>query len=213
MTITNPIGILGGTFDPIHYGHLRMALELQQQLNLQEVRFIPCREPVHKKTVHATLEQRLHMLHLALAKQPKFLLDEREIKRTTPSYMVPTLESLQKDLGTAPLCLIMGIDAFAGLQSWYRWQEIFNLCHIIAIQRPDFSIPNSSDIAAILQKRQITDPQYLQKKTHGSVLLMKTTLLQISASEIRHQIANQKNPRYLLPDAVLEYIQEQKIYR
>jgi nicotinate-nucleotide adenylyltransferase len=119
---------------------------------------------------------------------------------------------LKKELGEASLCLILGIDAFAGLPNWHRWQEIFNLCHIIAVQRPDFTIPSSSQIASILQERQITDSHGLQNKPSGYVFLMKSTLLQISASDIRHQIANQKNPRYLLPDLVLEYIREQQIY-
>ena len=133
--MNKPIGILGGTFDPVHYGHLRTALELFQILNLAEIRFMPCQIPVHKDEVHADPKHRLAMLELALAGTPEFKVDHRELQRSTPSYMIETLISLRKEYPDTPLALIMGSDAFINLATWNSWQELTDYAHIVVAIR------------------------------------------------------------------------------
>src|SRR5210317_2209069 len=123
------IGVFGGTFDPIHFGHLRSALEICESLDLKEIRFIPCRIPPHRGEPVADPMQRMAMVRAALAGQPDMILDDREIKREGPSYMVDTLESLRSEFTTEPLCLVLGMDAFLGLSSWHRWKDLLTLAH------------------------------------------------------------------------------------
>ena len=118
------IGILGGTFDPIHFGHLRTAIELHQALDLAEVRLIPCYQPVHRKLPIASPEQRLEMAYCAIRDEPALAIDNCEIERQRPSYTIETLEILRQKFPQTPLCLIMGIDAFLGFPSWHRYEEI-----------------------------------------------------------------------------------------
>lgn len=207
-----PIGIFGGTFDPIHYGHLRCALELYQQLNLQNVRFIPCQNPVIDKTAHATILQRLTMLKKALADQPSFLLDEREIHRTTPSYSVDTLLSLREEFPHTPLCFIIGSDALNNLHRWHRWQELITLAHLIVITRPKAISPQQRSIQKLIHEHQISDAKQLVQQISGYLFVVDTIQLDISGTMIRQQIAAGLNPRYLLPDEVLQYIRKEKLY-
>lgn len=212
MRATKPIGILGGTFDPVHFGHLRLALELLQQLELQEVRFIPCHQPVLDKTALARPDQRLEMLKLAVADQSSFIIDERELHRASPSYMVETLTSLREEYGKTPLALIMGQDAFASLPRWHRWEELITLSHIIVIGRPGFITPHPSALPVFAQENMVQDAKELQKSSAGHIFFPKITPLSISSTAIRQQLSLGINPRYLLPDAVLEYIQREKLY-
>ena len=166
------IGILGGTFDPVHFGHLRMALELHENLAMEKILFVPCRIPVHKEKVYANVDDRLAMLQLAIAGQPGFVIDEREIRRDTSSYMVLTLESLREEAKYTlkPLCLIVGIDALATLSSWYRWHDFLSLCHIIGVTRPDFKLPKEGETAELLRQKRIEDPESFARKTCGFYL-------------------------------------------
>lgn len=206
-----PIGILGGTFDPVHYGHLRLALELIQKLELEEVRFIPCHQPVLEKTALARPEQRLAMLKLAILDQANFIIDERELNRDTPSYMFETLTSLRAEFGKKPLALIMGQDAFSSLPKWHRWEELIDLCHLIVIGRPGFVSPHPLAFPDFT-KKIIDDAKLLQKQSAGYVIFPKITPLAISSTAIRKQFHQNINPRYLLPDAVIQYILQQKLY-
>ena len=122
LNTSKPIGIFGGAFDPIHYGHLRAALEVYQSLDLQQVRFVPCRQPVHKKLAIAAPEHRLAMLKQAIAKQPGFVIDDRELQRNEPSYTLLTLESIHQEVGSTPLFLILAVYAFAHFLEWYQWE-------------------------------------------------------------------------------------------
>lgn len=208
-----PIGILSGTFDPIHYGHLRLALELYQQLDLQEVRLIPCKKPVLSKIAQATAEQRLAMLKLVVPNQPNFIIDERELQRKTPSYTVDTLISLRQELGEIPLALILGEDAFFSLPNWHRWQELIKLTHFIVVPRPGFSAVTNSPKTDFKPQQIIQDPKLLTAAPGGYIFFPKVTSLAISSTLIRQQIKNGFNPRYLLPDAVLKFIQEENLYQ
>lgn len=207
------IGILGGTFDPIHFGHLRIALEFYQQLSLDEVRFIPCQKPVLAKFAQTTWQQRLAMLQLALHDQPAFVIDERELQRKTPSYTVETLISLRTEFSHSSLYLLLGSDTLPTLDQWYRWQELIHYAHLIIAQRPNSpSLPPNSPITQYLQQYTTHDLHQLANTTHGYVYSLPVTALDISATAIRQQVSSGQNPRYLLPDAVLDYIRQEKLY-
>ena len=211
------IGILGGTFDPIHFGHLRLAEELAQQLNIAEVRFIPSGRPWHRDVPGATPQQRLEMVRMAIAGNPRFRLDECEVSSGAPGYTVETLARLRQELGAdQPLCLFMGADAFLGLATWHRWQELFELAHIVVAQRPGFPLlaeRMEDGLRGEAEARMSSDPQHLQATPCGKVLACPITPLDISATRIRAAIKAGKSPRYLLPDAVVDYIQTHNLYR
>ncbi|HPF58872.1 MAG TPA: nicotinate-nucleotide adenylyltransferase [Candidatus Competibacteraceae bacterium] len=212
--VPRPIGILGGTFDPIHHGHLRPALELLEMLQLAEVRFIPCRIPAHRGTPHITAEQRFTLVQLAIAGQPDFVADDRELRREGTSYMVDTLASLREDFGQeTPLCLIVGADAFRALYTWHRWQDMTRLAHIVVMQRPGASQPVPSVLEEWIAPRRIHEALMLHGKPAGSILFQPVTQLDISATQIRVLLARGQSPRYLLPEAVLAYIADRALYR
>lgn len=208
-----PIGIFGGTFDPVHFGHLRVALELYQDLDLAEVRLIPARQPPHRTTPAATPEQRLALLHEALAGQDALRVDTRELHRQGPSYTVDTLTSLRNELGDTPLCFVLGTDAFLGLQSWQRWQELITLAHLIVAHRPGWRLDTSLGIGALMRDRTIDDPRRLRDQPAGFILPWPVTQLDISATRIREMIAMGKSPRYLLPEEVLKMINDLQLYQ
>ncbi|BCB25143.1 putative nicotinate-nucleotide adenylyltransferase [Sulfurimicrobium lacus] len=212
-----PVGILGGTFDPIHFGHLRLAEELAQQLDLAEVRFIPSGRPWHRDAPGATPEQRLEMVRLAIAGNPRFHLDGREASSGAPGYTVETLAKLRQELGAAqPLCLLLGADAFLGLATWHHWRELFKLAHIAVAQRPGFPLQAAQmgdELRAEAESRMSSDPRDLQATPCGKVLACPIPPLDISATSIRSAVKAGKSPRYLLPDAVVDYIQTHHLYR
>lgn len=208
------IGVLGGTFDPIHFGHLRPALEILQALELDEIRFVPCRIPAHRATPSITAEQRLALVRLATAGQPGFVADDRELRRSGPSYMVDTLTSLRAEVGDAPLCLILGTDAFRELPSWRRWRELSELAHIVVMQRPgNVAQPFPPLLDAFMTPRVVHDALALRQQSVGGILLQPVTQLDISATRIRALLACGQSPRYLLPEAVLAYIHDRGLYR
>jgi len=211
--ITHNIGILGGTFDPIHYGHLRMALTLLEILSLNEIRFIPCKQPLLKETARATTSQRLKMLQIATHNQAGFSVDERELKRNSPSYTVDTLRSIRNEHPAASLFFIIGSDILSELTQWHRWQDILTLSHLIVVTRPGYQPPQSGEIATYLKNHLVKNKNELLEKPHGSIWIQPLPLLEISSSDIRKQIMSNQNPRYLLPDEVIAYIRDEGIYK
>jgi nicotinate-nucleotide adenylyltransferase len=208
------IGILGGTFDPIHFGHLRPALDMQQALGLEDVRLLPCRQPPHRNQPHAAPEQRLAMLRLATLGEASLSIDERELQRDGPSYMVDTLVSLRAELGdTHPLALLIGMDALHGLDRWHRWREVADLCHVVVAARPGWTAPQGGEVADVVRERKVEDAEALRAHPAGKLMFCPVTLLDVSASRIRALVAGGKSPRYLLPDAVLEYIHMAGLYQ
>lgn len=213
FSMRKKIGILGGTFDPVHLGHLRLALELKQQLGLAEMRLIPCHKPPHRDEPKATSAQRAEMLRIALENSPELQLDERELLRNRPSYTYETLQELRAELGNeVSLVLCMGEDAFAGLPNWYCWQELINLAHIVVIARPGWNLPDSSLAVDLLRKHQ-RDASSLNYEPAGSIVLQSPRLLPISATEIRQQIHKGESAQFLVSDAVWQYIKANQLYR
>lgn len=204
------IGIYGGTFNPVHYGHLRTALEVKELFKLDELRLIPCRLPPHREQPDVSGEMRLQMLQIAADDTQGFRIDRCELDREGPSYMVDTLKSLRVENPDMPLLLFIGADAFAGLESWHQWQRLFDYAHIVVMTRPGF---NRQPLSDFMQQRLIVDRTSLRARQAGCLFFQPVTLLEISATQIRHIIANGGNPRFLLPDAVLAFIQQHQLYQ
>lgn len=206
------IGIFGGTFDPIHIGHLRMALELKQQLGLDEMRLLPCHKPPHRKAPQVSSAERAAMLNIALQDCSELSIDLRELEREKPSYTYDTLLELRAELGdSASVVLCMGADAFAGLSRWHAWRELIHLAHIVVVARPEWSIPDAGEVSEFLKAHQ-GDVSCLSESLSGSVVLQSLRLLPISATDIREQISRGESVQFLVPDAVWNYIQAKKLY-
>lgn len=208
-----PIGVLGGTFDPVHHGHLRLAMELATDLKLGQVRLIPNGRPPHREQPGASPGQRAKWIRVATADEPRLALDDRELLRDGDSYMVDTLASLRGDFPDNPLCLIMGRDVFATLPSWHAWRALFDHAHIVLIERPGLSAEFAPEAANELARRASTDVEELHRRRAGVIYSYAPPPLAISASRIRRLIASGASPRYLLPAAILDDIMETKIYR
>jgi nicotinate-nucleotide adenylyltransferase len=210
------IGLLGGTFNPIHFGHLRMAQELAESLRLSELRFIPSANPPHKTPPQVSAENRAAMVELAIAENPLFKFDSRELQRTGASYTVDTLVDLRNELGDdASLILIMGSDAFTKFNTWHRWQEIINLSHIALVQRPVPSVKEllTKELETFLQNHYTEHVQDLHDTSAGLVTMQAITPLEISSTAIRKTIQNKHSARYLMPENVLEYIAKNLLYQ
>jgi len=211
-TATGPMGIFGGTFDPIHYGHLRTAFEMLQALRFSEVRFMPCGNPPHRTTPYADARLRLEMVRVATAGQAGFVVDDRELQRAGPSYSVDTLAALRKEFSTRPIGLIIGMDAFLGLPKWYHWREILALAHIIVAHRPGWRAPDMGPLGELLADRGTHRIDDLHNAGSGLIYIHDVTQLEISSSEIRELVAMGRDPRFLLPDAVREVISASGCY-
>jgi nicotinate-nucleotide adenylyltransferase len=212
------IGLLGGTFDPVHYGHLRLAEEMADALGLEAVRFIPAGLPPHRDRPQAPPEARTEMVKLAIAGNPRFALEEYEVLKPGPSYMVDTLLALREEVGYArPLLLFLGLDAFAGLPSWHEWGRLLDLAHLAVAHRPGHAGPGwQRDLDPVLQqtllRHQAGFAEDLRHAPAGAIWLHATTQLDISASRLREMIRLGESPRYLMPDAVIDYIRTHQLY-
>ncbi|WP_020167829.1 MULTISPECIES: nicotinate-nucleotide adenylyltransferase [Methylotenera] len=210
------IGVLGGTFNPIHFGHLRMAQEIADALELSEVRFIPAANPPHKELPKVSAASRAEMVQLAIADNHLFKLDDRELNRVGASYTIDTLISLRAEIDdSVALCLIMGSDAFAKLNTWHRWQEILGYCHIILVRRPVISTdqpPLNNDLALLLQNHYTENVSDLSSQITGFIHMQNITALSISSTAIRSAFNLKKNPRYLMPHLVIDYITANQLY-
>lgn len=213
-----PIGILGGTFDPIHYGHLRLAEELGERLRLEEVRFFPSGTPPHRSAPAVTADHRLAMTRLAAAGNARFAVDDRELRRAGPGYTFDTLKELRADLGDArPLALLLGADAFLEFATWHRWREIFSLAHVAVAHRPGFPVERWAErmpepLAREYSARLMQQPLAIHLSPAGGVVIVPFTALDISATAIRDMLHAGASPRYLLPGAVLDYIRSHGLY-
>lgn len=216
--LIRPIGILGGTFDPIHHGHLRLAQEALEQCDLRQVRIVPNGTPPHRAAPLAHAQQRLEMVRLALHGNSVLTLDEREIFRAGPCYTVHTLESLREELGAQqPICLLLGSDAFLQLHTWYQWRRLLELAHIVVMQRPGQPLGNAMlsadfELRDEYHARLAPAPPCLHEQSAGRILALDMPLLEISATDIRRRAEEGRSLRYLLPEAVLWYIHTHRLY-
>jgi len=206
------IGILGGTFDPIHIGHLRMAIEVYQTLDLARVHIMPTFKPMYREQPIASPLHRFEMVKCAVRHEPALLADDREIRRGGITYTIDTLLEMRTEMPETSLCLLIGIDAFLGFASWHRFNEILDHAHIILAHRPHYHLPTEGMIADLIHSRQQKEISFIHNNMAGGLLLCPITALEISASDIRKQIAMGKNPRYLLPDEVYDSITQNGIY-
>jgi len=216
--IGKPLGIFGGTFDPVHFGHLRLAEEAADALGLAGVRWIPAGQPAQKKSPKVGAPQRLEMVRLAIDGNPRFELDAAEVDAAQTSYTVPTLERLrQADVcGTQrSLVLLVGADAFAGIGSWHRWEKLIELAHIAIAYRPGYPVDTASlspALASLFRARFCTDSLMLAESPAGRIATFAMTQLDISATRIRTLLSKGHSTRYLLPDVLVDHIQAHHFY-
>lgn len=207
------IGMLGGTFDPVHIGHLRGALEVAALLELDELRLTPSARPPHRDTPSVSAQDRLAMVQCAVQGVSPLTVDDRELLRDKPSYTIDTLESMRAELAVDDqLFLLLGWDAFCGLPSWHRWEELLEHCHIVVLQRPDADSESPDAMRNLLAARAVSDPKAL-KGPGGHITFVWQTPLSVSATQIRQLLASGKSVRFLVPDAVLAYIDTHGLYR
>lgn len=219
MPERRPVGVFGGTFDPVHVGHLRLAEEAAEALGLAAVRWIPAGQPRHRASPRVAAAHRLRMVELAIAGNPRFCLDAAEAESGEASYTVPTLARLRAELGAAqPLVLLLGADAYAGLPGWHRWPELFALAHVAVAHRPGFAVDAAALPAALQAEHRARhvpgdDPAALAAAPAGRILSFPMTPLAVSATQVRALLASGRSARYLLPPAVIDYIDLHHLYR
>jgi nicotinate-nucleotide adenylyltransferase len=211
------IGIFGGTFDPVHFGHLRVAEEIGELAGLQEIRFIPAGMPRLRANPVAPVHHRVAMIRLAIENNPRFKLDEREVQRQGTSRSVESLREMKQELNGVGLCFITGADAFTKLAEWHSWRELFQLCHFIVAARPGHALTKSRDeLQGELKEecagRWVASADRLRQTPTGLIFVAPTTLLDISATTIRDRVAAGRSLRYLVPDAALNYIAANQLY-
>mgnify|MGYP003574389229 CR=1 FL=1 len=215
MENDQPIGIFGGTFNPIHNGHLRLALELSERLDLAEVRLIPSAHPPLREQPAVSSQCRLEMVQIAVAGIEELNVDDRELRRAGVSYTVDTLRSLREDYPHRSLCLILGMDNFLNLPQWHQWEQLIKLAHLLVVRRQNVLLPEQSKNVMwdFWTKYRIFNLDNLRQQKAGCIWLEEIPTLEISATQIRDIIASGKNPHYLLPSSVLEIITKNQFYR
>ena len=206
------IGILGGTFDPVHYGHLRTALDVQEALGLERVHFGPLRHAVHREQPAVPAELRAAMLEAAIADHPGFVMDDRELRSSAPSYSLYTLQSFHREMPRQRLCFLLGMDAFSGFLQWHQPMGILELAHLVVMQRPGEELQNQQ-LQRLVDERRAGQAQQLRQRQGGYIHFQPVTQLDISATDIRRRASQGRSPRYLLPDAVATIIARLQLYR
>lgn len=211
-----PLGILGGTFDPVHHGHLRLAEEAADACGLARVLLIPAALPNLRDAPSTPAAHRLEMVKLAAHGNPRLAVDDRELKRAGMSYTVDTLLELRAERGAAlPVCLILGADAFLRLPRWSRWLQLFELCHVVVATRPGYDLDASAaDVPALGDewRARSTEAAALAERPAGGIARVAMPLLEISATDLRARLSRRASVRYLLPDAVVDYIAAHRLY-
>jgi nicotinate-nucleotide adenylyltransferase len=206
--------IYGGTFDPIHHGHLRLAVELREHLKVPDIALVPCHIPPHRESPGASSDRRLELLQLAISKEPGLVVDERELNRDGASYTADTLRQIREQIGPdEPLTMVVGTDSFAGFDRWREWERIPELAHIVVVVRPGSEIPPGSVAADLMAGRAAESVDDLYSSSGGRILSFEPPLLDISATGIRGRIAEGRSVRYLLPDSVWRRICDSGLYR
>lgn len=208
------IAIFGGTFDPIHNGHIQTNIAIQQHFQFDSYRFIPCKVPAIKRATVATTIQRITMLELALEEYKEFSLDLREINRDSPSYMVETLESLREENKDASITLIVGYDAFLLLPKWYQWEQILELANLLVINRETFSSKSlPQPLKKVFEHHATLDKNRLLNNYAGAIYTFDAGAYPISSTKIRSALKNDIDIRSQLPSCVYEYIKQKGLYQ
>ncbi len=209
-----PVGVFGGTFDPVHHGHLRSALELAERLQLEQLRLMPVAVPPHRDVPACSAEHRAAMVALAVAAEPRLSCDPRELQRDGSSFTIDSLIAIRAELGAEhSLCLVMGCDAVLEIATWHRWRELLDWAHVAVIARPGWQFPRSGPVADWLRTHRLAGVGELQQQPAGGILVEELRPLAISSTEIRRLLAEGRSVRYLLPESVLDYIQSHNLYR
>lgn len=212
--MTRAIGILGGTFDPVHFGHLRLALEVRQHLGLDEVRLTPLSKPPHRDAPVASTEQRMRMLQLAIQDTDGLAIDDCELVRTGTTYTIDTVRLLRDRHPQQPLCLIIGVDQFQKLDTWHEWASLTDYVHIIVVDRPGLEAGVVQPaLSKFYNRHMVTDTAAIINTYSGMILKINAPVLEISSTRIRSLVRNGNSIKYLLPDAVISYIEEQNLYQ
>jgi len=207
-----PMALFGGTFDPVHYGHLRCADEARQKLGLKDLYLLPAGNPPHRDAPQATAKQRLDMLQLACPEFPHLVVDDREIRRDGPSYMVDTLQELRTGFQDRPILLLIGQDAANLLHTWFHWEQLFTFAHIVILTRPGADTQYIPKLAKQIQTRAASSVQELHRSKAGLVLPLEVESIDVSATGIKSMICAGRSPGAMLPAAVLEYINKNRLY-
>lgn len=211
--LKKPIGLFGGTFDPIHRGHLQIAENLLQELHLHAVHFIPNKQPIHRPQPEASPQHRLAMVRIATAKYSHFIVNDVEINRPGPSYTIDTLRKIRQQIPQQPLCLILGTDAFCQINTWHDWQEIPELCHLVIINRPGAPLNPEHWMKDLFSKRETKNLDDLGKMPSGKIFQYEIFPMNISATEIRNKIKLKQDLTKELPSSVIRYIQQHHLYK
>jgi nicotinate-nucleotide adenylyltransferase len=206
-------GIFGGTFDPVHIGHLRTALELREFLKLDRMLLVPCGDPPHRQAPMTPGAQRLAMVELAIQGEPGLIADGRELRRKGFSYSIDTLLELRAELGNdEPLCFCMGMDSLNAFDSWHRWREFLDICHIVVVARPGWRLPEQGEVAKWISSHRVVDAADLLARPAGYFFVEEMTLLPVAATELRAKLKTGDSIRYLTPNAVIDYIHSHRLY-
>ena len=211
--MAKPIGILGGTFDPVHFGHLRLAIECLERLALDEVRLIPLYAPPHRQAPRTVPEHRLAMLEIAVETMDNLKVDDCELQRQSISYTIDTVSTLREKNKTTPLCLLMGADAFNTLHTWHRWESLLDYVHLVIAERPGIApLPEHAGLKTLLDQHAVGDATVLHTTRNGKIFRLQIPWLDISATRIRDMLRMHHNPACLLPDKVIDYIHTHHLY-
>jgi nicotinate-nucleotide adenylyltransferase len=208
------VGVFGGTFDPVHYGHLRSALELVERLQPEQLRLMPSAQPPHRHAPQCSAVHRAAMIDLAVTGEPRLACDARELQRLGKSYTIDSLIELRGELGAdTGLCMVLGCDAVLDVSRWHRWQELLDWAHIVVLARPGWALPRTGAVAQWLDAHRLDDLRALRQQRAGSIVIEELRPLAISSTEVRELLAAGRSARYLIPQSVLDYIQTHQLYR
>jgi len=206
------LGVFGGTFDPVHHGHLRVAYELKTRFDFDRVLFIPASEPPHREPPEASIELRLKMLEAALADEVDCVVDRREIDRAGPSYSIDTARSLREQYPDHVICLLLGMDAFLGLPEWHEWDQLLGLVNLVVARRPGSSRPLGGELGQLLAERQVLPDGQTNWQVAGQIIIQDVTQLEIASTDLRNSIRAGIKPKFLVPDSVWNIIKTAGCY-